>query len=251
MANQAQPLVNVREVETFREDQGRVERALSRAREFSGREPFKTREEAGAAADVIKELALARKDAEERKLAVTAEWRASTNAVNTEYKELLSPISAAEQALKQKGLAFKKAEEAKAIEAQRQEEARRHKEAEAKAQEAQEAAELAAQEHDPELQRLADETRQDAAAAAVAPPPAVIAPPKQMRGSFGALGSRTVYRFEVTDPAQVPLTHKVVNEASIKAAVNAEASAAKAERRDFHLEIPGVRIYSEEIGVSR
>ena len=245
------PLINVRELETFREDQGTVERALVRARQFAKPEPFKSREEAGEAADSIKELANARKDAEARKLAITAEWRASTAAVNTEYKELLSPIVAAEQALKQKGLAFKKAEEARAVEARRQEEKRRNEEAEDKVREAQEAAELAAEDDDPELQKLADETRQDAAAASVAPPAPLIAPPKQMRGSFAALGSRTVWRFEVTDAAQVPDAYKVVNEASVKAALNAEASTAKAENRDFNLEIPGVRIYSEEIAVSR
>jgi hypothetical protein len=251
VANQVEPLVNVRELETFREDQGRVEKALKRARQFATPEPFKTREEAGAAADSIKELSNVAKDAEDRKKATTAEWRASTQAVNTEYKELLSPIQAAEQALKQKGLAFKRAEEARAEEARRQEQARRDKKAEDKAKEAQEAAELAEETEDPELQRLADETRQDAVAAAVAPPPPVIAPPKQMRGSFASLGSRTIYKIEVVDPAAVPPRHKVVSESSIKAEVNAEAKAAKAGNRDFSLEIPGVRIISEEVGVSR
>jgi hypothetical protein len=250
--SQVEPLVNVKELETFREDQGAVERALAHARRFASKEPFKDRKEAGEAADAIKALGNVRRDAEERKLGITAEWRASTNAVNTEYKELLSLIGAAEQALKQKGLAFKKAEEARVVEQRRQEQARLDREAEAAAKEAQAAAEVAADDDDPELQQLAEDTRREAAAAAVATPPPPMAPPKQVRGGFASLGSRTIYKHEIVDGALVPARNKVVSDASIKADIAAEKAAAKAENRAFNLElIPGVRIYSEEIPVSR
>jgi hypothetical protein len=251
MPNQFEPLIDVKESEVFLEDKASVEKALEYARRFARGGSFKSRQEAGEAADAIKGLNNVRRDAEERKLQITAEWRASTNAVNVEYKELLSSISAAEGALKQKGLAFKQAEQARIAEQQRQEQARLDREAEAAAKEAQAAAEVAAEDSDPELQKLADETRQEAAAAAVATPHRPVAPPKQLRGGFASLGSRTVWKSEVTDESQVPDRHKIVDSRSIKAAVDAEARASKAGGRDFKLEIPGVRIFSEEIAISR
>jgi hypothetical protein len=247
----ADPLVDIKEHEVFLEDKASVENALAHASRFATDEPFKSRQEAGEAADAIAALKNIRIDAEKRKLDITAQWRVSTNAVNTQYKELLSPVGAAEQALKQKGLAFQQAEQARAAEEQRQREAEQAKAAEAAAQEAQEAAEIAAEDDSPEMQELASEARKDAAAAAVAPPPAAPAPPRQVRGGFASLGSRTVYKFELVDADAVPAAYKVVDSAAIKAVVTAEASAAKAEDRAFALEIPGVRIFSEEIAVSR
>lgn len=251
MPEQVEPLVDVKEHEVFLEDKASVERALEFARRFASGEAFKDRQEAGEAADAIKGLNNVRRDAEARKLQITASWRASTNAVNVEYKELLAPIGAAEGALKQKGLAFKEAEEARITEQRRQEQAELDRRAEAAAQEAQEAAELAAEDDSSEMRDLADEARQQAAAAAVATPPRPIAPPKQVRGGFASLGSRTVWKFEVTDSAAVPAQHKIIDPRSLKAAVDGEARAAKAEHRDFKLEIPGVRIFSEEIAISR
>jgi hypothetical protein len=246
-----EPLINVKESETFLEDKASVEKALGYAQRFATGEPFKDRQEAGEAADAIKGLNNVRRDAEARKLQITAPWRASTSAVNTEYKELLAQIGAAEGALKQKGLAYKKAEEARLREQQRQEQAEIDRKAEAAAQQAQEAAELAAAENTPEMQDLAAEARAEAAAAAVATAPRPVDPPKQMRGGFASLGSRTTWKFEVVDSALVPTQHKIVDPRSLKAAVDAEARAAKAEHRDFKLEIPGVRIYPEEIAISR
>jgi hypothetical protein len=251
MPNQVEPLIDVKESEVFLEDKASVEKALEYARRFASGEPFKDRQEAGEAADAIKGLNNVRRDAEERKLQLTAPWRASTNAVNAEYKELLSSIAAAEGALKQKGLAFKKAEEARLAEQRRQEQAELDRKAEEAAKEAQAAAEVAAEDEDPELQKLADETRQQAAAAAVAAPPRPVAPPKQVRGGFASLGSRTVWKFEVIDEGQVPERHKVIDPRSLKAEVDAEARASKAGAREFKLEIPGVRIFPEEIAISR
>jgi hypothetical protein len=251
MPEQVEPLVNIKEHEVFLEDKTSVEKALDFARRFASGEPFKDRQEAGEAADAIKGLNNVRRDAEARKLQITAPWRASTNAVNVEYKELLSSIGAAEGALKQKGLAFKKAEEARVEEQRRAEQREIDRKAEEAAQEAQEAAELAAQENTPEMRDLAAEAREQAAVAAVATPPRPVDPPKQVRGGFASLGSRTAWKFEVTDSALVPAQHKIVDPRSLKAAVDAEARAAKAEHRDFKLEIPGVRIYPEEIAISR
>lgn len=252
MPNSAEPLIDVRYHEGFLEDEAAVDRARSFAERLSSGKPFASREEAGEAADAIRALRNAREDAEERKLEITEQWRASTAAVNTQYNELLSPVKAAEDALKAKGLAWKKAEEAKAQEAARQEAERHQKEQEERIADAQAAAELVAEEPDSlEAQSLAEQARQEAAAAASAPPPTPVAQPKQVRGSFGALSSRTVHRPEVIDAALVPVRHKAVDLTSIKREISAEAAAAKAENRAFDLEIPGVRIHSEEVGVSR
>jgi hypothetical protein len=188
---------------------------------------------------------------------VTAEWRASVAAVNAEFKELLSPVEGAERALKNKTLAFQKAEEAREREAQRQEEERLQKEAEQRAADAQAAAEVVqAEPENPEAQDLANEMRQEAAAAASVPAPTQRAIPKQVSGQMGKLGSRRVWRFEITDEGQVPDTYKTVNPAAIKAAIDAEAGAVRTAKEQglgkaFALDIPGVRIFPEDIPVSR
>lgn len=248
-----QPLVDIREDTTFLDHKHDVEAALIFARRFATNEPFKTRQEAGEAADAIKDLSGARKAADAYRLERTAEWRASTDHVNSHCNELVSQAKAAEQALKRKGLAFKRAEEEREAKERREEEARRHREAEEKAEEAQAAAELAAEEPTPEAQELVAETHQEAARAALATAPAPApAAPKQVRGSFGALGSQTVVKHEVVDVSKLPPEHLTFNDKTIKAAIKGEKAMAKAEDRPVNLDlIPGVRIWTEEIGVSR
>lgn len=241
--------LDVKELVQFREDQAAVERALSRAAELASTDAFTDRQEAGRAADVVKELRQIRTAAEARRKSITADWRAMTSAVGVQYKELLSPLEAAEEALKHKTLAFNKAEQARAEEAHRQEEARQQAELEAKIAEAQEAAELAAE--DPEMQELADEARREAAAASVVPPAPQHDAPKQVRGSFGAVGSRTTWRVEIVDFAALPDIYKIANEQALRQAAQAEAAAAKAQQRPFALDVPGVRFWADETAVSR
>jgi hypothetical protein len=244
--------IRVRELDTFVEDEREVKAALVHARRFAKPQPFADREEAGEAADAIKVLNGARKAAEARKLETTAEWRANTAAVNAEYKELLSTVGVAESVLKKKGLAFKREEQAKIDAERRAEQERLDREAEQKAAESQAAAELAAEEPDnPEAKEFAGEAFQEAAKAAVAIAPAPMPAPKNLRGDYGALGSYTVWKHEVTDASLLPPEHTIPNEKSLKAAVKAEAAVAKAQGRPFNLEIPGTRIYADEIAVSR
>jgi hypothetical protein len=252
-ADPVQPTVDPLELGQFLEDRRDVQTALTYARRFAKTDPFADRQEAGEAADAIKALNNVRRTAEKRKLEVTAEWRASTNAVNAQYKELLAPIAAAESALKAKGLAFKKAEEERLAEEQRREREELDRKAEETAADAQAAAELAAQEPaNLEARQLAADAHGEAAKAAVATPLPPRDAPKNLRGGFSSLGSRTEYRHEVVDAALVPDRHKVVSEDSIKAAIKAEKVSAKATGRDFDLNlIPGIRIYPDEIAVSR
>jgi hypothetical protein len=242
----------VRALDSFKEDERDVKAALINARRFAKPQGFADRTEANEAADAIKDLKEARKAAEARKLTITQVWRDNTGAVNAEYKELLSPTKAAEEALKRAGLTFVKREREEQEAVQRAEQERLDREAEQKAADSAEAAKLAAAEpENPEAQELAVETFNEAANAASATAPAPPPPPKNLRGAYGLLSSYGKWKFDVTDPGAVPRQHLMPNEKSIGAAVQAEAQLAKAQGREFKLEIPGVRIYADEIGMSR
>jgi hypothetical protein len=242
---------DIRELDSFLEDEREVKAALIHARRFATTEPFKNRQEAGEAADAIKVLNQTVKAAEARRLDATKTWRANTDAVNTEYTELLSQIKgAAIPVLKRKGLQFAKLEREQ-LEAERKaEQERLDKEAEEKAAASQKAAERASQEQTPEAKQEAADAFKQAATAATATAREV-AQPKNLRGDYGALGSYVKWKFEVTDPKAVPPEHLIPNEKSLAAAVKAEQAMAKAQDRPFNLEIPGVRIFAEEVAVSR
>jgi hypothetical protein len=243
---------DVRALDSFKKDERDVKAALINARRFAKAEGFADRDEANEAADAIKDLKEARKAAEARKLETTQVWRDNTGAVNAEYKELLSPTKAAEEALKRQGLNFAKKEQEEREAAQRKEQERLDKEAEDKAADSAEAARLALAEPDnPDAQELATEAFNAAANAATATAPPPPPPPKNLRGGYSLLGSYVRWKFDVVDPQAVPRPHLMPNEKSIGGAVQAEAQLAKAQGREFKLEIPGVRIYSDEIAVSR
>lgn len=242
---------DVKDLDSFKADERDIKAALINARRFASTEPFRDRAEASEAADAIKDLKEARKAAEARKLATTKPWRDSTGAVNAEYKELDSSAGAAEAALKRKSVAFTKEERAAEEQARRVEQERLDREAEQKAADSQAAAELAAAEPDnPEAQELAAETFDDAAKAATVTAP-VTAPPKGLRGGYGALGSYVKWKCEVTDPNAIPAEHMIPNLKSLQAAVDAESKLSKVQEREFKLEIPGLRIYPEDVAVSR
>lgn len=251
---QVTPLIDIREREEFQADQAALKRARDAADRLAGDKPFASREEAGEAADAIKGLRTARTDAEKRKLEITAPHRATTEAVNTAYNELLAPIKAAEEALKRKGLAWKRAEEARAQAAARAEAERRQKEADEKLAEAAAARELAEEEpENPEAQQLVEQTHAEAAAAAAATgAPAPKPETGRARGAWGSLHSRTEYRWELTNLSQVPTEFLTIDPAKVKGAIDAEKAQVKAgAKQQFDLTIPGVRIWPEEIPVSR
>jgi hypothetical protein len=242
---------DVRALESFQKDERDIKAALIHARRFAKAEPFADREEAGEAADAIKVLSKARKAADEHRLASTETWRANTAVVNAQYKELDSTAGAAEGALKRKGVSFAKAEREAEEQKRREEQERLDREAEQKAADSAEAARLAEAEPDnPEAQELAAETFDEAAKAATVTAP-VTAAPKNLRGGYGSLGSYVKWKCEVTDAAAIPAEHMIPNLKSLQAAVDAESKLAKAQDREFKLEIPGLRIYPEDVAVSR
>lgn len=253
MADRVEPLVNPRELPTFLADERDVKAALIYARPFAKEEPIKDRGEAGQVSDAIKALKDSLKAIDARRLEATKPYRATVDAFNSEYFELGSPSRAAIKALERRALNFANEERAQIAAHRKAEEERVNEEAEAKAADAQAAAELAeAEPENPEAQQLAGEAHQQAAAAAVATPPPPVDPPKQLRGDFSSLGSLVNYKHEVVDFSQLPEEHKAPNDKTLKAAIKGEKAMAKAQGREFNLQlIPGVRIWPVESGVSR
>lgn len=246
-----EPLIDVKAEETFLADERDIKAALVHVRRFAGTEPIKSWDEAGEVADAIKDLRLVVKAAEEQRKDTNAPYEATTSHVNGQYKELLTQPNAAIAALKKKAVDFKAGKEAEERERQRKEQERLDREAEERAAEAQKAAELAAKEASEEAKRKAAEAHAAAAQAATATA-APVNPPKQVRGSFGAVGTRTEYDFEVTEPAALKREMLILNEKAAKAAIKGERAMAKAQERPFNLNlIPGVTITPKEVEVSR
>jgi hypothetical protein len=246
-----EPLIDVKSEETFLSDEREITAALVHVRRFAGTDPIKSWEEAGEVADAIKDLRLVVKAAEDQRKATNAPYEATTAHVNGHYKELLTQPNAAIAALKKKAVVFKAKKEAQEKERQRKEQERLDREAEARAAEAQKAAELAAEEASEEAKQRAAEAHKAAARAATATA-APATPPKQVRGSFGAIGTRTEYTHIVTDPSQLDADLTMPNDKAIKAKISGERQMAKAQNRPFNLDlIPGVTITPKEIEVSR
>ena len=254
MAAEITALIDPKTLESFAEQREAIAKVMESAQPLAVEVPIADHEEAGRVADAVRELSMALSDLDKVRLAEGAPYRATTDAINADYKELGSQSTAALAALKDRGLAFQKAEEARAKEEARIA-AEKQQAEEAKAiADMQAAQELAQEEPDnSEAQELADEMRQEAAAAAAAPAPKPPPVPKQARGALGKLGSRKVYRFEVESEEKVPERYKVVSSDHIKAAVKAEAARVKANPGSaFNFElIPGVRIYTADVAVSR
>jgi pyruvate/2-oxoglutarate dehydrogenase complex dihydrolipoamide acyltransferase (E2) component len=254
-------LIDVREDETFLGDERDVKAALVSSRRFAQGDdvtpdtPFATVEEANEAADAIKGLKVVIGAANEHRLEITAPYRVTTELVNGQYKELLSTADTAVGVLTKRGLATKRREEEKA----REEERRRREELQKREEEAAEKAAKAARAaedrpDDAAAQKAAAEAHRHAATAAVATQQrqGEDAKPKQLRGAFASLGSTTTYKWDVFDLEALPDKHKTFNKKTIDAAVKGEKAMAKAEGREFNLQlIPGVRIWTEERGVSR
>jgi hypothetical protein len=246
------PLIDVREEESFLTDERDLKAALIHVRRFATPTPVASWEEAGEIADAIKDLRLVISAAEQRRKATNAPYEATVGQVNAHYKELLAQPNAAVAKLKEKAAAFKEAEEERERERRRKAQEKLDREAETAAAEAQAAAERAAQEpSDQEARQASADAHAEAARAATATVPSVESP-KQVRGTFGTVGTRTDYQFVVTDSSSVPAEFLTVNEKAVKAAIKGERAMAKAQERSFNLElIPGVTITPEKVQVSR
>ncbi len=246
-----EPLIDIKAEEAFLSDERDIKAALVHVRRFAGTDPIKTWQEAGEVADAIKDLRLVVKAAEDQRKVTNAPYEATVTHNNGHYKELLTQPLAAIAALKKKAVDFKIAKEVEERERQGKEQERLDREAEARAAEAQKAAEAAAKEASEEAKQKAAEAHAAAAraATATAAPPT---PPKQVRGSFGAIGTRTEYTHTVTDASKLDPDLTMPNDKAIKAKINGERQMAKAQNRPFNLDlIPGVTITPKEVPVNR
>lgn len=260
--SESTPLIDVREDETFLGDERDVKAALVASRRFAQGEnvtpetPFASVEEANEAADAIQGLKLVINGANEHRLSITAPFRAATELVNGQYKELLSTADTAVGVLTKRALATKRERDRREAEAERERrEQLQRREEEAAAKAAETARKAEADPTDPAAAQEAAEARRRAASAAAATARREAgqdAKPKQLRGSFASLGSVTDYKWDVFDRSALPAEHTIENKKSIEAAVKAEKAIAKAQGREFNLQlIPGVRIWPEERGASR
>jgi chemotaxis protein histidine kinase CheA len=198
---------------------------------------------AARASEILVQAKGAKKAIDKNRLKAGDPYRASTKAIDTEFKEMASPIDGVIDRLTEEINAYeekKREAEAEAVrqhEAQVREHERQQREAEEKAR------------------REAEERERAAKAAAAAnepppppppPPPAPAPPPppppppprreKVVRHtSSGSVSTRIEWKFEVVDRAMVPKKYHLLDEVQIGKDVRA------GER-----EIPGLRIYSVE-----
>jgi septal ring factor EnvC (AmiA/AmiB activator) len=246
-----EPLIELKQEDSFLQDERDVKAALIHVRRFAKPEPIRSWDEAGEIADAIKDLRLVIDSVEEHRKATNAPYEATTKTVNAHYKEMLAQPKAAVNRLKGKAGDFKREQDRLERERQRKEQERLGREAEQRAEEAQAAAERAAEQSSEEAKREAAEAHARAAQAATATA-APANPPKQVRGSFGAIGSRIDYEHTVADSSALPREYLTVNDKAIKAAIKGERAMAKAQERPFNLDlIPGVTITPVERDVSR
>lgn len=252
MPNTAEPLIDARETDSFAVAKRDVEAALIHARPYAKTEEIQSWEEARGIADEVKCLRIAIDAAEDARKDLNAPYEATVKRNNAHFKELLKQAEAAVGTLKPRVAKFKATKEAEERERRRKEQERLDSEAEARAAEAQKAAEQAAQEPTSHEARQAAAAAHMAAAQAATATAAPANPPKQVRGNFGGIGTRTEYDITVTDPTALTGEFLMFNEKAAKAAVKGERAMAKAQERPFNLDlIPGVTITPREVPVSR
>jgi len=258
--DQAEPLLDVRQHETFLDDARDVEAVLIGARRFARdggdpTEPFASEQEGREAADQIKGLKIVREAAEEHRKAIARPYRATNEAIKAEYDELLAQPNAAIDVLTSRALAT-----TQQIEARRRDEEERRREdlrkrEEAAARKAVEAAERAdADPTDSVAVKEAVDARNnwEKVGSQLEARKRGEIRPQAVHGEFASLGSTITYKWDVHDLDALPDEHKTFNKKTIDAAVKGERAMAKAQGREFNLQlIPGVRIWPVERGVSR
>lgn len=203
---------------------------------------------AARAAEILVQAKGAKKAIDKNRLDCASPYRASIKAIDTEFKELGSPIDGVIDRLTQETNQYEKKKRDEEAEAQRKYQAelrereRLQAEADARAKRQAEEAERAA-----EAARRANEPPPPPPPPpppAPAPPPPPPPPPPREKvvrhTSGGSVSTRTEWKFEVVDPAMVPNQYKQIDETQIGKDVRAGTR-----------EIPGVRIYSVQNAQAR
>jgi len=223
-----------------------------------------TDDECLIASSNLAEVAQVRKGAEARRKHIVGPQNEAIRRINDFFHQLVDPLERAEATLKTKILAYRRVqEEAAAIERRQAEEerrraaeaefarlraledarlvaeaaerARREAQAEPMASQAEKAAAVAAERAATLALAVETKAAQQATLARV-----VIAPAREIAKTIatraGSVTARKVWRFEIVEPMRVPHEYWVVDEKRIGEAVRAGVR-----------EIPGVRIYEDEL----
>lgn len=192
---------------------------------------------AAAASEALVNASSAVKAIDNFRKNATAPYRNSTKTIDAEFKEMAAPLKGAEEALKKQLVDYQR-ERGKRIEEERrrqEEEVREAAEAQRKVEE--EAAKAA------EEARVAGEPEPPPPPPAPEPPPPPpppAAPPRVRHSEAGSVSMRTVRKFEVINEQELERQYLVPSAQIIKRAVD-----------DGVEEIPGVRIWSEQVPVAR
>lgn len=203
------PLIDPTKLDSFAE----VQKTITSARQQADRiGEITDRGVAGEVSDALKALRIAREDIESTRKKEKAPYTVTGQRIDADFKELLSPLQAAERSLKDRLIAFEAAER-KAADEER-------KRLERNAQRRQER----------ENEKAAKEGRASHDKMGAPPPPP---PPPSVRGGHGQTRVKKVKKHQVTDEALVPdhFFDRVLNKQRLRAAVNAGEA------------VPGVRIW--------
>lgn len=172
------------ELSAFAECRAAADKAMVSAKRFD--RDVTDREAASIVTDLLRDLKHARQAAEKARKETKAPFADAGKRIDAAFKELQSPIEAAERSLKDRLLAFER---------QRQKEERERREAEER--EALKAKQEAEEMHDPEAER---DARQDLRRAQ--------APRKEPTGARGSSGAKaspvSEVKYEITDPDKLP-----------------------------------------------
>lgn len=184
------------------------------------------------AAEILVQAKGAAKAIDKSRLDAGSPYRASTKAIDGEFKELAAPILGIVERLTEEVGAYEQKVRDEEAEAQR-----KHEEAVAEQERQRLAAEAQARK---EAEEAAKRNEPPPPPPPPTPPPPPPPPPPQRTSatrhtSQGSVGSRTEWKFEVIDPAMVPHKYKTIDTVQIGKDVRA------GERN-----IPGVRIYSTQ-----
>lgn len=185
-----------------------------------------------AAAELLSKVAKVVKYGDKLRLDTSLPYRQSTDAINAEFKEVISPVVGVEKRLREEVENYEAKVELEAEEAKLKHE-KEVREAEQKQREAEEEAKRKAE----EAEKAGEpEPEPEPAPPPPPPPPPPPAPPTGTRKtSTGSVGRRETWHYEVMDFAEVPDDLKSLNQAEATRRVRA------GERS-----IPGLRIYSKK-----
>lgn len=230
-----------------------VEQSVALAREQAEAILVTNPQQAVAAAEILKENKAKKKEAEEKRTALTGPMNATLKEYNRLFKQAVAPIEVADDIVRKKLAAYqaeqdkiraaaaaKAEEERQAAERKAAEERAAAEEVAAKAKAAAEAeqnekAREAAEKAQAEAEVKLRESKAAEVATRVAKPEPVPAPQK-----LEGVSTRKIWKHEIVSQFDVPREYTMINEQAIRSAIS-----------DGVREIPGVRIYEETVTVVR